>query len=82
METTLSYLEMLTRETHRPEAEVLTMAFRTGLRQLWREHTLGRYLRNEISRKEVIKAVGIDWVELAERHRDAMMEDMRWALEV
>ena len=51
MESTLTYLEALTRETHKPEAEVLTMAFQIGLRQLWREHILGRHLRREISRE-------------------------------
>ena len=43
------------------------MAFQIGLRQLWREHILGHYLRHQISRDEAIETVGIDWVELAER---------------
>jgi hypothetical protein len=81
MESTLSYLQRLTDETHKPEAEVLTMAFQVGLRQLWREHILGRFLRSEISREEAIEVVGIDLVELAERQHQAMMEDITWALE-
>jgi hypothetical protein len=76
----LSYLETLVRETKKPEAEVLTLAFQAGLRQLWRERTLGRYLRGDIPRDEAIEAVGIDWVELAERQHKAMMEDLAWAL--
>ena len=76
----LSYLESLVRETDRPEAEVMTLAFQTGLRQLWREHILGRYLRGQIGRDEAIEAAGIDWVQLAERQHKAMMEDMAWAL--
>jgi len=76
----LSYLETLVRETQKPEAEVLTLAFQAGLRQLWRERTLGRYLRGDIPRDEAIEAVGIDWVELAERQHKAMMEDLAWAL--
>ncbi len=80
MESALSYLETLIRETHKPETEVLRMAFQTGLRQLWREHILGRYLRHEISRPVAIDAVGIDWVELSERQHKAMMEDLEWAL--
>jgi len=81
MESTLTYLEALIRETHKPESEVLTMAFQAGLRQLWREHILGRYLHREISRDEAIEAVGIDWVELSERQHSAMKEDLLWALE-
>ena len=80
MESIITYLEALTRETKKPEAEVITMAFQIGLRQLWRELILGRYLRHEISRDEAIEVVGIDWVELAERQHEAMMEDLAWAL--
>jgi hypothetical protein len=80
MNNMLTYLETLVRETEKPEAEVMTLAIMSGLRQLWREHILGRFLRREISRDEAIEAVGIDWVELAERQRTAMMEDLAWAL--
>lgn len=81
MTNALTYLETLMRETRKPEAEVMTSAFRTGLRQLWREHILGRYLRGELPRDEAVETVGIDWVELAERQHKAMMEDLAWALE-
>jgi len=57
MENTIQYLETLIRETRKPEAEVITKAFQIGLRQLWREHILGRYLRHEISRDEAIESV-------------------------
>ena len=76
----LTYLEALVRETNKPEAEVMALAFQTGLRQLWRERTLGRYLRGEMTRDEAIEAVGIDWVDLAERQHEAMMQDLAWAL--
>jgi hypothetical protein len=76
----MTYLETLVRQTHKSEAEVLTMAFRTGLRQLWREYILGRYLRGEIPREEAVDAAGLPWVELAERQHEAMLEDLKWAL--
>jgi hypothetical protein len=40
MESPLTYPETLIRGTKKPEAEVMTMAFQIGLRQLWREHIL------------------------------------------
>ncbi|MGI0014918.1 MAG: hypothetical protein ACREBU_15970, partial [Nitrososphaera sp.] len=80
MSNVVTYLETLTRETRKPEAEVMTMAINIGLRQLWRENILGRFLQGKISRDEAIKLVGIDWVELAERQRAAMMEDINWAM--
>jgi len=81
MESTLVYLENLAREMHQPEEEVMTQAFRAGLRHLWREHILGQYLQGTISRNDAIETVGIDWVELAERQKEALNEDMTWALE-
>lgn len=80
MDTVSDYLEALVRETHQPEEEVIAMAFKIGLRHMWRERTLGRYLRGEIPRDEAIRAVGIDWVELAERQQMAVSEDLEWAL--
>ena len=76
----MTYLEALVTQTRKSEAEVMGLALQTGLRQLWREQILGRYLRNEISRGEAIEAVGIDWVELADRQHQAMTEDLAWAL--
>ncbi len=80
MDNMLTYLEKLTRETEKPEAEVMTLAIQSGLRQLWREHILGQFLRGKMGRAEAIEAVGIDWVELAERQHTAMLEDLTWAL--
>lgn len=81
MVDTIKYLEELVRETHKPEAEVMAQAFQTGLRQMWRERILGRYLRGKIAREKAIELAGIDWVELAERRHKAMMEDLAWAVE-
>jgi hypothetical protein len=80
MDTVTTYLDTLAQETHRPEAEVMTWVFQAGLRQLWRERALGQYLQHEISRDAAIEAVGIDWVELAERQHQTMLEDVSWGL--
>ena len=81
MASSRGYLESLVRDTHKTEAEVVAMAFETGLRQLWREQVLGRYLRGEIPRNDAIESVGIDWVEMADRQTAAVNEDLVWALE-
>ena len=80
MDKTFSYLEMLSRETDKSESEVMTIAFQKGVQQMWRERILGRYLLKEITRDEAIETVGVDWVELAERQHEAMMEDIKWAM--
>jgi hypothetical protein len=81
MSAAVSFLEQLMRDTQKPEAEVMALASEVGLRQLWREHVLGQYLQGEVSRQQAIEAVGIDWVEMAERQHVAMVEDVRWGLD-
>lgn len=81
MASSRGYLESLVRDTHKTESEVVAMAFETGLRQLWREQVLGRYLRGEIQRNDAIESVGIDWVEMADRQTAAVNEDLAWAHE-
>jgi hypothetical protein len=73
-------LAHLAQELHKPESEIMAMAFEAGLRQLRRERTLGQYLRGEIPRTEAIELAGIDWVELAEQQHAATSEDLAWAL--
>lgn len=79
MATASADLARLARELQKPEAEIMAMAFEAGLRQLWRERTLGEYLRGKISREQAIERAGIDWVELAEQQHAAMSEDLAWA---
>jgi hypothetical protein len=79
MDSLLTYVDHLAQEFQKSEAEVIGLAFQTGVRQLWRERILGRYLRGEISRDEAIAAAGMDWVDLAERQHQAMLEDLAWA---
>jgi len=81
METTWDYVKTLAQETHKLETEVVTQALETGLRQLWREYILGRYLRGEIDRDEAIERIGIHWVEMGEQQLAAMREDLVWGLE-
>ena len=74
-------LETLVLETQKSESEVLALALQAGLRQLWRERVLSRYLCEEITREQAVASVGRHWVELAESQHDALAEDLAWALE-
>ncbi|MCD6284607.1 MAG: hypothetical protein J7M39_01680 [Anaerolineae bacterium] len=80
METVKEYLEFLVADTDQTEAEVITKAIKSGLRQLWRERILADFINGKLAREEAVEAVGIDWVELAERQHTAMIEDVEWAL--
>lgn len=74
----LSDLQQLAEEMDVSEEEVIAEAVR--IRQLRRERTLAAYVRGELSRDEAIDRVGIDWVEMADRQREAVEEDVAWAL--
>lgn len=78
-ESNLQLLGRLLDVTRKPEPELMALIFQAGLRQLWRDHLLGQYLRGEIDRSEAVEAVGLDWVEIAESQREAVAEDIAWA---
>ncbi len=82
MMTITGYLSSLSEITDKAEEEILAQALEIGLRQLWREEILARYLRNEISRAEAVHLVGVQWVELAEDQKEAVLEDIHWALDL
>ena len=80
MEKVTTYLNTLARETGKSETEIMTLALEVGLRHLWRERILTLYLCGDLSRAEAIEAVGIDWVELADRQQGAMLADLKWGI--
>lgn len=80
MMSVTDYLSSLVQMTDQKEEYILAQALEIGLRQLWREEVLARYLRGELSREEAIDLVGDDWVELADEQTNAVLEDLRWAL--
>ncbi len=80
MMSVTDYLSSLVQMTDQKEEHILAQALEIGLRQLWREEVLARYLRGELSREEAIELVGDDWVELADEQTNAVLEDLRWAL--
>ena len=78
--TIANYLASLSETTKESEEKILAQGLEVGLRQLWREEVLARYLRNEITRDEAMRLVGAKWVELAEEQKKAVLEDVDWAL--
>ena len=70
----------MAQDTEQLESRVNAFAVQAGPDQRGREQLLGRYLRGQVSRQEAIEEIGIDWVDLAERQQQAVLEDMEWAL--
>lgn len=78
--STLSDLQILSEEMGLSEEEIIAEAVRSGLQQLRRERTLAAYVRGNLSRDDAVERVRIDWVEMADRQREAVEADVAWAL--
>jgi len=63
-----------------PESEVFEQALERGLEDLWEDLVLARYFDGELGREEAIELVGRTKVERADREREAVEEDVDWAL--
>lgn len=79
--TVSNFVGELAKEFHKSESEIVTLALESGLKQMWRDRILGLYLQNKLSWDEAVEQVGLDYVLLAERQSQAIMEDLQWALE-
>ncbi|GBC98811.1 hypothetical protein HRbin17_01326 [bacterium HR17] len=80
MPSVLEKLETLARLTDQDVTLLLARALELGIEHLWVQMHLDLYLRGQISREQAIQAVGAEWVERAERAREAVLEDVRWGL--
>lgn len=78
MDKILEKLEFIVRQTHQDVPSLLAKATELGIEQLWIQTWLDLYLNGKMSREEAIKSVGTRLVRLAERQREAALEDVKW----
>lgn len=76
----LEELETLARLRGGKTTTIIAEAVQIGLNKLREETILDQYLKNQINRKEAIRLVGLDSVKLAEKQREAVLEDVKWGL--
>ena len=74
-------LEILTKERKEDVATIIANAVRIGIEKIRQDTILERYLKKLIAREEAIKLVGLELVRLAERQREAVLEDVEWGLQ-
>lgn len=79
-EEMLRELEMLAKEKKEDVTTIIANAVKIGIEKIRQETILERYLKKLITRAEAIKLVGLESVRLAERQRDAVLEDVKWGL--
>ena len=76
----LRELETLAKERKEDVATIIANAVKIGIEKIRQETILERYLKKLITREEAIKSVGMELVRLAERQREAVLEDVGWGL--
>ena len=76
----LKELETLAKERKEDVITIIANAVRIGIEKIRQETILEQYLKKLITREEAIKLVGLEPVRLAERQRNAVLEDIKWGL--
>jgi len=76
----LRELETLAKERKEDVAMIIAKAVKIGIEKIRQDTILERYLKKAITREEAIKLVGMELVRLAERQREAVLEDVKWGL--
>ena len=76
----LRELETLAKERREDVATIIANAVKIGIEKIRQETILERYLKKLITREAAIKLVGVEVVRLAERQREAVLEDVEWGL--
>lgn len=73
-------IEEVVKLREEPEQVVLAKAIELGISRLWRETVLEKYLKGKLTKKQAIKMVGSALVNLAEKQKQAAVEDVKWGL--
>lgn len=73
-------LETLAKERKEDVISIIANAVKIGIEKIRQETILERYLKKLITREAAIKLVGVEVVRLAERQREAVLEDVEWGL--
>ncbi|WP_117595435.1 hypothetical protein [Haloprofundus halophilus] len=63
-----------------PESEILEQALERGVKDLWIDLVLLRYVNDEIDRETAVELVRRDRVKRAERDLQAVEDDVQWGL--
>lgn len=62
------------------ESYVIQQALETGVENLWRDVIISKYLNDDLAREEAIEAVGSDIIQKVDMSKDAIEDDIEWAL--
>jgi predicted transcriptional regulator len=71
-------VDELAHERGVPESRILEEALEQGVKQMWVQTVLSKYLEGEIERSEAAELVGLEKVKQAEKEVEAVEEDIEW----
>ena len=78
--TTFDELEFIIQETGEDEVTVLALAFREGLKHLYRQKVMDAFIEGKLAKPEAIEMLGLETVEDLEYQKDAIRKDIQWGL--
>jgi predicted transcriptional regulator len=61
------------------ESEMIEEALERGMKELWEQSVVKKFLKGKIDKEEAIKFVGLEKIEKAEREEKSVEEDIEWA---
>jgi predicted transcriptional regulator len=61
------------------ESEMIEEALERGMKELWEQSVVKKFLKGKIDKEEAIKLVGLEKIEKAEREEKSVEEDIEWA---
>jgi len=73
-----SEIEDIVKSSNKKESDIIAKALNIGIKKLWIESVLDNYLSGKISKKKAVQLVGSNLVNLAEKQKKAIIEDIKW----
>ena len=71
-------VEELAHERGVPESRILEEALEYGVKEIWVQTELSKYLEGEMERSEAIELAGLEKVKQAEKEVETVEEDIEW----
>jgi hypothetical protein len=78
---TTERVEILANAREVPESEILREALEKGVKNLWDEYVLSKYIKGELDREEAVDLVGLRKVKRADKGMNTVREDVKWGME-
>jgi len=73
-------VEKLAHEQGVSESEILEEALEKGVKTLWEEYVVSKYVDGELEREEAVNLLGREKIKQVDKELDAVREDIEWGM--